>query len=99
MPTYIVLGNTTDQGRRAIEQAPSRLEASRKALARLGGKPVSFYLTMGPYQFVSVFEAPDDETATKYIMAVTARGHLKTLTLKAFSEGDFRRIIKGGAPT
>ena len=98
MPTFIVLGNMTDQGRRGVVDAPARLDAVRKALERLGGKHVGVYLTMGPYSFVSVFEAPDDETAARYMMAVTARGFAKTMTLKAFAEADFRRIVRGSQP-
>jgi uncharacterized protein with GYD domain len=98
MPTFIVLGNTTERGRRGVADAPARLDAARKALERLGGKHLGVYLTMGPYDFVSVFEAPDDESAAKYILAVSARGYVKTISLKAFAEADFRRILKGGRP-
>jgi uncharacterized protein with GYD domain len=54
-----------------------------------------FYLTMGVYDFVAVMEVKDDETAAKYALAVAAQGNVRTTTLKAFPEAEYRRLIKG----
>ena len=50
---------------------------------------------MGPHDFVAVIEAANDELVAKYVLALGARGNVKTLTLKAFPEDDYRRIIAG----
>jgi uncharacterized protein with GYD domain len=48
---------------------------------------------MGPYDLVCVIEAPDSETAAKAILSLGAAGNVRTLTLPAFSEDEYRSII------
>ncbi len=95
MPTYIGLYNYTEQGIRNVKDSPARLEAAKQLIASLGGEIKSFYLTMGVYDIVTVIEAPDDETAAKCTLALTAGGNVKGNTLKAFPEAEFRSIIAG----
>ena len=95
MPTYIGLYSYTDQGIRDVKNSPARLDAAKQLVAGLGGEIKSFYLTMGVYDIVTVIEAPDDETAAKATLALTAGGNVKGNTLKAFPEADFRNIIAG----
>ena len=52
-----------------------------------------YYLTLGSYDIVTVAEAPDDETAAKFVLTIAAAGNVRTTTLKAFPEADFRKII------
>ena len=95
MVTYVVLGTFTDQGRRTIRESPRRLDTAKAALTKIGGRMTGFYLTMGAYDFIAVIQVKDDETAAKYALAVVAHGNVKTTTLKAFPEAEYRRIIKG----
>ena len=95
MPTFIVLGTLTDQGRRTILDSPARLDRVKAALTRLGGTLKEFHLTMGQYDFVMTLEAPDDKTVAAYLLAAESQGHVKTVTLRAFHEGEFIKIIKG----
>ncbi len=94
MPTYISLINYTEQGIRDIKDAPKRVTAAKKLLASMGGKMKGYYLTLGSYDIVTVAEAPDDETAAKFALTIAAAGNVRTTTLKAFPEADFREIIK-----
>ena len=93
MPTYITLANYTQQGMANIKQSPSRLDAARQALQPLGVDITAFYLTMGRYDFVAVVEAPDDEAAAKTLLALGAQGNIRTETLRAFAEDEFRQIV------
>ena len=72
----------------------ARLDAARKLARDLGGDLTQFCLTMGVYDFVAVSEFPDDETAAKFALAVGSLGNVRTTTLKAFPEDDYRRIIQ-----
>ncbi len=94
MGTYIVLGNYTDQGIRNIKQSPRRLTAAKNVLKEMGGRLRNFYLTMGAIDIVVVIEAPSDEVATQFVLAVGSLGNVRTTTLKAFPEPDFRKIVK-----
>jgi uncharacterized protein with GYD domain len=95
MRTFVVLGNFTDQGRRTIRESPARLDVARAVLTRLGGNLKDFYLTMGQHDFVATLEAPDDEMLAKYLLALEAEGNVKTTTLRAFTETEYRKIIQG----
>lgn len=92
MATYIILGKYTSQGIRNMKDSPQRLDAARRAIEAAGGKMGGFYLTMGQYDFVSIGEAPDDETMTRVLLGIAASGNVTTETLKAFPEADYRRI-------
>ena len=63
MSTYVVLANFTQQGAQTIKEGPARLDAAKQALQALGGELKGWYLTLGRYDVVYIFEAPDDATA------------------------------------
>ncbi len=93
MPTYISLIRYTDQGIARIKESPARLDAAKKLFEQLGGKLKEFYLVNGRYDIVTVTEAPDDETATKIVLAIASQGNVRTETLRAYTEAEYRRII------
>jgi uncharacterized protein with GYD domain len=93
MNRYIALCNWTDQGIRSVKDSPKRLDAARDLAQKLGGKLVEFYLTMGTYDMVVVLDAPDDETVAKFNLMIGMGGNLRTVTLKAFGEADYRKIF------
>ena len=95
MATYITLANYTDQGIRAIKEAPSRVDAAKEVAKSFGGELKEFYLTMGAYDIVSISEAPDDETAAKIALTLGSAGNVRTITLRAFTEAEFGEIVAG----
>ena len=94
MSTYIVLANYTEQGIANIKQSPGRLTAANKALKSIGGRFKDFYLTMGGYDFVCVIEAPNDLAAAGFALTVGAQGNVRTTTMLAFPEPEYRKIVK-----
>ncbi len=95
MPTYITLYNFTQQGVENIKEGPARLDAARAALEATGGKLIGFYLTMGQYDLVVISEGPDDETAMKLLMAIGAQGNVRSETMRAFTEDEYRELVAG----
>lgn len=93
MTTYVMLASWTDQGMRAVKDSPRRLDAARKLLKDMGGEVKSFYLTMGDFDAVVIYEAPDDAVAARFIMQLGQLGNVRTRTLKAFPESAFREIV------
>jgi uncharacterized protein with GYD domain len=93
MTTYVMLANWTEQGIVKANDAPRRLDAAKKALKEMSGEFKSFYLTMGDYDMVAVFEAPDDAVAARFSLLLGMQGNIRTRTLKAFPEAAFREII------
>jgi len=93
MPTYIVLTNWTDQGIRTVKESPKRLDATKKAIEAAGGKVLGYYLTMGRYDSVLIVEGPGDEVAATLALSAGSQGSIRTETLKAFPEAEYRNII------
>ena len=93
MATYVMLVNYTQKGIENIKESPARLDAVKQAFQSMGGELKKFYLVMGRYDMVVIGEAPDDETAAKLALLVGSGGSVRTETLKAFPEEDYRTII------
>ena len=93
MATYIMLLKWTEQGMGRIKASPKRLDAGKKAFKKMGCEIKDTFLTMGPYDLVCVIEAPDSETAARAALSLGADGNVKTLTLPAFTEDEYRKII------
>lgn len=95
MPTYVSLVRFTDQGIRSIKESPSRLDAAKKAFQGAGGELKQYFLLMGAYDALVIAEAPNDETAGRVALALAALGNVRTETLKAFTEAEYRKLIAG----
>jgi uncharacterized protein with GYD domain len=93
MTTYILLANWTDHGARTVKDSPRRLDTAKAALRELGGEIKSFFLTMGEFDVVVIYEAPDDAVAARFTMQLGMLGNIRTRTMKAFPEAAYREII------
>ena len=93
MPTYIMLANWTDQGAKQVRESPKRMDAARKLLVEMGGRFTSLYMTLGDYDIVAVYEAPDDAVAARFMLMLGQMGAVRTRTMKAFPEAAYREII------
>ncbi len=95
MPSYLSLIKWTEQGVRDIKQSPGRLDAVKQAARDAGGKVVFFYLTLGDYDIATLMELPNDEVAARLLLTLASQGNVRTTTLKAFTEAEYRTIIAG----
>ena len=93
MPIYINLVSWTDQGIRNIKEAPQRIDAFRKTVQAAGGKLTGFYLTMGKYDIVTIIDAPNDEALASIVLSTGSKGNVRTETMKAFTEDQFRTMV------
>lgn len=93
MPTYITLLRFTQKGIEDIKEGPGRLEGAKKIFSAAGGSMKAFYLTMGQYDAVVVSEFPDDQTMARAFIAGSSQGFVRTETLRAFTEDEYRKII------
>jgi uncharacterized protein with GYD domain len=93
VPTYIMLANWTDQGAREVRDSPRRVDSAVRALAEMGGEWKGLYMTMGQYDFVVVYEAPDDAVAARFTLLIGLLGTVRTTTMKAFPESAYRELI------
>jgi uncharacterized protein with GYD domain len=95
MPTYVLLSSLTPEGGRTMHSDPDRLDQVNKEITEFGCKVVSQYAVLGPYDFVTVIEAPDNETIAHLSVDLASRGTVKITTLPAMPINDLRAKLKG----
>lgn len=93
MATYVVLLNWTDQGIANAPDSLNRAAAAASALRKAGGRMRDNYWTIGPYDAVSIVDAPDDETLTAWLLQTCAQGYVRTTTLRAFDRKEMATIF------
>jgi uncharacterized protein with GYD domain len=93
MPTYIVLGNFTDQGIRNIKDTTKRASAVKEAAKKVGASVKNLYWTLGPYDVVTVVDAPDDQSVAALLFSIGSLGNVRTQSLKAFEADEIERIL------
>ncbi|HEX5326713.1 MAG TPA: GYD domain-containing protein [Acetobacteraceae bacterium] len=94
MPTYVMLANWTDQGIRTIGDCPKRIDAARRELAEMGGQLRTILMTMGAYDLVIIYEAPDDAVSARFTLMLGRLGNVRTTSMKAFPEEALRHIVE-----
>jgi uncharacterized protein with GYD domain len=93
MVTYVVLGNFTDQGIRAVKDSPKRAEAFKKMAETFGVTVKELFWTQGRYDVVTVLEAPDEHAAMTLSLSLGALGNVRTESLRAFSAADMAKVV------
>ena len=94
MPTYVLLSNLTDEGAKALKNNPKRLQEVNKEIEKFGAKVTAQYAVLGPYDFVSIVECPDNETIARVSVELASRGSIRLLTLAATPVANFIRTLK-----
>ena len=98
MPIYIVLTNLSAEGREAVTKDPSRIKTNNKELEAMGVKVLGQYATLGQYDFINIFEAPNDDIIFKVAVNFSGRGVNQAQTLVAKSIDDFIAVSKNRRP-
>jgi uncharacterized protein with GYD domain len=93
MATYIALVDYTDQGIRGIGDTPHRADDFAKAAEKVGVKIEQLYWTMGGHDGVVILDAPDDEAVAALLLALGAKGNVRTQTLRAFDRSEIESIL------
>jgi uncharacterized protein with GYD domain len=93
MQTYILLVNFTDQGMRKIKETISRADAFEEMAKKSGAVIKVLCWTIGRYDVIAVFEAPDDESATALAFSASSLGNVRSEILRAFSFEEMSRIL------
>jgi uncharacterized protein with GYD domain len=94
MPTYVLLSNLTDEGAKTIKKEPDRIKEVNQELATLGVKVIAQYAVLGPYDFVNIVEAPDNNTVVRVSAELASRGSVKIVTLAAIPIDEFIAGLK-----
>ncbi len=94
MGTYVILSTLTDEGRKTIKENPNRILEVNKELEKMGIKVKEQYAVLGPYDFVNIVEAKDNDTIMKMSVELGSRGSVQLLTLAGIPVSDFVKKLK-----
>jgi uncharacterized protein with GYD domain len=95
MPTYVCLFNWTDQGIRNVRDTVERVDrVSELAEEKYGVRLGQSYWTIGSYDVVSVFEAPDDESVSAFLLELGSVGNVRSTTLRAYDREEMSGVIE-----
>lgn len=89
MATYILLSTLTDEGAKTIKHNPQRILEVNRELEGLGVSVKAQYATLGPFDFVNIVEAPDNEAIFRISAELGSRGSVKILSMPAVAVEDF----------
>jgi uncharacterized protein with GYD domain len=94
MAYYVILSTLTDEGRKTIKQKPERILEVNKEIEAMGIKIHKQFAVLGPYDFVNVVEAADNQAVMKMSVEIGARGSVQFVTLPALPVDEFIKKIK-----
>ena len=94
MPHYVILSKLTDEGRKTIKQKPKRMLEVNRELEAMGVKVKEQFAVLGPYDFVNIVEAPDNETVMRMSVELGSRGSVELLTMPAMTVEEFMERVK-----
>ena len=94
MGKYIMLSTLTDEGRKTVKMRPERIKEVNTELEKMGVKVLAQYAVLGPYDFINILEAPDNETISRVAIELGARGTVQIVTLSAIPIDSFENKLK-----
>jgi uncharacterized protein with GYD domain len=94
MPTYILLSKLTAEGRKTIKARPERIKEVNREIEAFGAKVLQQYAVLGPYDFVNIVEAPNDETIMRVSVEFGSRGTVQIMSLRAVPVDEFIAMMK-----
>jgi uncharacterized protein with GYD domain len=94
MPTYILLSSLNPGGLETLRERPDRLREVNQEIEKMGAKVKEQYAVLGPFDFVTILDAPDNDTVAKISVAMGARGTVRIQSLPATPVDQFIDSLK-----
>jgi uncharacterized protein with GYD domain len=93
MATFVSSIKFTPQGIKAVGETTKRAAAFKATAKKMGVKVSEIFWTLGPYDGLVIFDAPDDETATALMLQIGSLGNVQTTTARAFSAAEMDKVL------
>jgi uncharacterized protein with GYD domain len=91
---YILLSSLTPEGQRTLKNNPERIREVNKEIEKYGVKVLEQYAVLGPYDFVNLVEAPDNDAVFKMSVELGSRGTIKILSMPSMTVDELIKILK-----
>ena len=85
MTTYVLLSRLTDEGRKTVKARPERIHEVNQEIENWGAQVLAQYAVLGPYDFVNIVEAPDNDTIARVSLELGSRGTIQIMSMPAFN--------------
>jgi len=93
MATYVSTIKFTDQGIKAVGETTKRAKGVKSAAKKMGIKVKEIYWTLGAVDGFLIFDAPDEETATAWLLQLGSQGYVQTTTGRAFTSAEMDQVL------
>jgi len=94
MAKYILLSKVTESGRKTLKTKPERIKEVNEEIEAFGVKVLKQYAVLGPYDFVNIVEAPDNESIFKMSIELGSRGSVEITSMPALTIDEFVETMK-----
>ena len=94
MPRYILLSSLTPEGQKTLKNNPERIKEVNKEVEKFGVKVLEQYAVLGPYDFVNLVEAPNNDTVFKMSVELGSRGTIKILSMPSMTVDELINTLK-----
>jgi uncharacterized protein with GYD domain len=94
MAKYILLSTLTERGRETLKKNPERIKEVNEELKELGVKVLKQWAVLGPYDFVNLVEAPDNEAIFKLSVELGSRGTIEITSMPAITIDELIKSLK-----
>ena len=94
MAIFVMLTTLTDDGRKTIKSNPGRIKEVNKEVEAMGAKILAQYAVLGPYDFINILDAANNEAIAKVAIELGARGTVQTMTMAAIPVDELIRNIQ-----
>ena len=93
MATFVMLTNLTPEGVQTLKNNPGRIQEVNNEVEQLGVTVKQQWATLGPYDFITIVEAPDEQTMAKVSVELGSRGTMSSQTLAAIPAEEFAKAL------
>jgi uncharacterized protein with GYD domain len=89
MGLYIMLSTLSESGRKVLRERPGWIRKVNADVQRMGARVVAQYAVLGPYDFVTVIDAPNNAAISRISVELGARGGVAGMTMAAIPLDQF----------
>lgn len=94
MAKYILLSSLTPDGQKTLKNKPERIKEVNKEIEKYGVKLLEQYAVLGPYDFVNIVEAPNNDAVFKMSVELGSRGTIKILSMPSMTVDELIESLK-----
>ena len=96
MALYVMLSTLSESGRKVLRERPGWIKKVNADVKGMGARVIAQYALLGPYDFLTVIEAPDNATISRVSVELGARGGIQGMTMAAIPLDEFIAQLEAG---